>query len=161
MLRVLDMIIQKLKCSAYKLLSWGWKLVKKSSKAFVIQTKCGCCHISSNGFSTSQGVHIFSEQCPKQLNIKGLVSIPCMWINSIQSPRVSKHYTLLFNHNNGNLYFLPTSFRENSFIVAELVCCGLVKIYHLWSVRRWRIESQSLITTDQYLIHYPVELTKS
>ena len=40
--------------------------------------RCGCCNISCNVFSESQGVQIFSEQFPDQLNIMGLVSIPCI-----------------------------------------------------------------------------------
>ena len=45
--------------------------------------------------------------------------------------------TVLFNHNYVNLSFLPSSISEISCIVAELMpACDLVKIYHLWSVRR-------------------------
>ena len=61
----------------------------------------------------------------------------------------------------GNWSVLTTLISEIICIVAELVpTCGPVKIYHLWYVRPWRVESQPLIAPDQYLVHYPLELAR-
>ena len=73
-----------------------------------------------------------------------------MAFNVLEIPNtITFHLTTII----GNSSVGPTSISEVSCIVAKLVPCSLAKIYHLWYVRRWGIESQPLIASDQCLVH--------